>query len=1296
MVVFTQKLNRLVSVVLVVVLVCGMICIAPSASAAYDYQPVSSLWGTFKQSLLSVCSPFVTFLLPESSWDFTFTKTGSVSMIQLLDQMDRYNSFIGSVMRFGGGSGSLFTRAERAYDKNNGIYRLRDSSTGAWIVDTQGRFPYFEAENTGDIPDSVQNGEAIAPDYPGAPELSANTGNKWELYPTKRSEVANKKTMLRTGFSYSNLKALADLLTLQKGKEYTYYLESIPAFPSQYWLVRSPLGGSSAGSMSSMRVLCDPSGCPFAAVMDKNSSAANQEYHYYAPVTNNTDNSVDNSVTFDTQIQDTDNYTLNIPIDTSTSIGQYIESQYFDLSSESYITNTYDVTYNNEFNSYTTNYYTWNITYNISNTYVTYIGSNDAWQQEEYKFYYELPDGRSSADLTADEVAALSFQFADCVNYARSATDINLRALYHFDGDIDDSGYFSDKTSFTWTEGASITYMDSSAFNGALYLDETAHAFTMGVPMKRYSKDDFTIQFRYYQASQPDTVVNLENSLSFGSSCLLKWDERTLYNGSGTSIGPLPIGNWSEIALIRSNGTLYTYVNGLKVASQTDSNYYVAETFRFAFGSTSRAYSMLDELRVLDFALAADGKSYTPTSVPYDTNLVLVLPDSATPILDTYWEFNTEGNLLSGYDFSTGDTALPTGWSGYDSDRYSFTYEEDHVHLASKFTGSGDALPSTNYSQSDFNERGLKYSSVAALKGTHSYVFSVVTSDGTVYTMPFTAERYTKNVQLTTGSYVDRDFIRINGVSTYDKAFGLKYFLDDLSLCLYAPSGNRGTDYLLHFYIVPAKGASVDIVYAEVKEGTEANSGHERVTCAYSSLDLKPNTAAVHTDIPLHGYTVGGVRPTFPVRGDVWFQVTGRRVSGVQVYSGQAWEASNARYWTGERWIPIYAFDVFTLEDCWDIADTDDVVSQITSEGGFWNWWKGAWIDFRSWLSGIFSGGPDDPEPSPSPSPSPGPVVDDRPLALASGVSIIRENADNWSANNAASVTISLERGDLWANKNTVCNLFVVDLMGGATSDDLFVSLDVDGLPLNEYPQWDVVSFLLYGNDDNYASVRKASHFAGFSTAVETFGSLVETDGSAAHNAVTSATVALYKSGTQVRVFVRPTGGDWYEGEPLTVDVTIAKVGFCGWRYNDRGQAVTFSNLRIGTASKYALVKDTDTLMSSFLSNPVVPFFIGGGFEVLPGVSDPNDPGGDPDGGGDLDLVDENGDDVSVFDIGEKILSALKAFFKGLFNGVLGGVVGVFSLIGDSVGGFFGSFGSSPGNPGVWGFNDYQGVDLWD
>lgn len=1268
-----QKLNRLISMALVVAVFCGMICIMPFASAAYVYEPQASLWGTFRDGLLSFMAPFGTFIVPSNSWDFTFSKHGDVGNLSVLDGLcSDYNSFLQRVYRWGIGGGSPFTTAYRDLDRDSGIYRLRDSKTGAWIVDTKGRFPYVESSMSGDVP----TGEVVAPDCPSAPEFAPKTENSWlELAP-----VQNKlNSGLLSGNTSYNYKQLADLLNGLR-----VYSPNI-----NYRL--APVFGGSYGVCKNNLVLCDVAGRPYIAFKEEASSVANQTQNVYVKNDGGGDLLLDgDKVTTDIKILDKSENTLTIPVtndnSTNITIDNLIHQDIYDTSynfdDHSYTVNTYETTYNNDNRQYTTNYYTWNITYNITNTYVTYIGSNDAYQQKEYEFYYELPDGRSSADLTADEVAAMSFQFADCMNYRRSATDTNLRALYHFDGDLSDAGYFSDKTAFTWTQGASITYMDSAVFNGALYLDDTAHGFDITLPSNIRSGEDFTIQWRYYQASEPDTKDNKENAVALGSTTLLKWDERSLYNGTGvTSFGALPVGNWVELALVRSNGVIYLYLNGLKVTSWASSASFT-KTLRFTFGSTSRAYSMIDELRILNFALVGGGESYTPTAVPYDSNLVLVLPGSET-VVDEYWDIKSPNNLVAHPDFTVDDYTVgrdlvsDLGYWGFNAvSTYSPTsYAVDDGYLSLSSSNS-----STSYLEVDNGAYGFFYY-LHVITSSHSYYAPGVSSS-------LLNQAFTFSVVDTSGNVYSLNFTYGGGYSSASFPWGkLEHRRSS--------SGSRSKEAL---FITPSSGKSIDLLYTELVKGSSSQVVATKVASVFDLSSLKSNTAAVQTDIPIHGYTVGGVRPTFPVRGDVWFGVSNGRVSTVQVYTGSAWTSSNARWWTGERWIPIYAFDIFTLEDCWDIADGDDVITPIESDTAGWNWWKKAWTDFRSWLGGVFGGGtPVEPSPSPSPTPTPspspsGPVIDDRPLMLASGVSIVRENADTWEAVNASSVKITLERGDLWSNSNSVKNLFVVDLMNGATSDDLFVSLDVDGLPAHEYPQWDVVSFLLYGNDDNYAAVRKASHFDGFSTALEKSGACAEHSGDSSDNAVTSATFALHKQGDEVRVFARPLGGEWQEGETLTVDFTVNKIGFCGWRYNDLGQTATFSNLRMTTASRYGLVKDTDTMLTSFVANTsVVPFFLGGGFEVLPS-RDPDGPNSAPRPSADP-FVDEDGSEVSIWDFPGKLFDSLWGLLSGLVGVVAGGVGSLFSFIGDGVGGFFGAF---SGDDGVFGFSTYGGADIWD
>lgn len=156
---------------------------------------------------------------------------------------------------------------------------------------------------------------------------------------------------------------------------------------------------------------------------------------------------------------------------------------------------------------------------------------------------------------------------------------------------------------------------------------------------------------------------------------------------------------------------------------------------------------------------------------------------------------------------------------------------------------------------------------------------------------------------------------------------------------------------VFRFGLIPRPGVTFDFIYMELSTTPITKAQMEFISCIYSSEEVKPNTAAVQSAIPVNGYAVGGVRPTFPVRGDVWFPVEGRRITGCYQYDGAMWRSVGCRWYTGTRWIPIYAFDIFTLADCWDAADADNIdpTPPITSEQGFWNWFKGQWTDFRKW-----------------------------------------------------------------------------------------------------------------------------------------------------------------------------------------------------------------------------------------------------------------------------------------------------------------------------------------------------------
>ena len=909
--------NRIISLALTLSL-CASLLVLPAR--AYDYQPDAGAFGDLAAVLDSWMAAFFDSMLPDflginpspldfmDSFAFPDGLTGEVTHEQLEQARDYWNSAWNRWWRT-----AVAPHLESPFHRVNatitsipsqGIERLCDNETGAMIVDSRGRYPYTVTSTVTE--EQIKPGNAAS--VPATPSIS---NNHW----VGERSLANQVVLI----TYDSL---SECVVNLNNEGYTCSIQKQTINGTTFYVIKD----------NGRQVYCNSLNQPFASQGESSATDINYDY-----ITN------DNSTTItDTQIIDMADGVLNIVNENGEKTQFWIDDINFNFDDHSYTVNAYDYTYNIQNNYYEYNYYTYNITYNISNTYINYIGSTAEFVPTEYELYYELPDGRSSADLTIDEMAGMSFQFYDVINYHKSATDTYLRALYHFDGDTDDSSYFSTQGDFTWTTGASLTYMESGAFDGALYLDTAAHAFDLTLP-SNIGSGDFTLQFRYYQASQPDTTSNINNYISVNGSRLMSWDESNFYYGSKdyeTTLGPLSIGSWQELAIVRDSGTLYYYHNGLCVGSTSNVSV-LGNVLTFNFGTTSRSYSMLDELRVLNFPLAENGASYSCTTVPYDTNLVLVLPGGTYPVADEYWDFQTDGNLLGFQDWTT-NTMPSSRWSWY-KDIYSnvltisdgfatFTNNESSpTNIGGSSTG-GDGSNCLRGGLSYYI--GTYYTQWSNPDFTpvwgNTYTFSVLGRDGQLSSIIFTLNQNKRTETIT---------------ETFD--WGQLVYKDYY----------YNSRHYVSVAIVPTTGQPFDFVYTELKEGSAPNTDHEYVTCIYDSNTLKPNTAAVQTDIPITAYTVGGVRPTFPKRGQVWFTVENKRVQGCYVYTGTAWESVNCRYYTGSRWIPIYAFDMDTLADLWDIADGDNAMVQITTESGFWNWWKAQWLDFRSWLSANGIGG---------------------------------------------------------------------------------------------------------------------------------------------------------------------------------------------------------------------------------------------------------------------------------------------------------------------------------------------------
>lgn len=810
-------------------------------------------------------------------------------------------------------------------------YVIVETGSGVTLCNSAGAFPYYKTVVDTSAPDS---------------DLTETLGGKWvredQISTPILYNVVNEATLYDMG------QALKDT-----GKSANQ--NKIVQFNGSYQVIMSTIDDHGF-----QFVYCDSKGRPYAYRPDSNQWAQENNNNYY---TDNSNSSDDDTVIFNQG--DTENNTL-IDVDSNTvwfpdGTLYYISQLVYDESTKTYYVDAHSE-YDIDNNYYISNNYYYE--YHINYTSITYIGASEEYNKT-YELYYELPDGRSSADLTADELLALNTSI-DVVPYIRSSDNTSLRSLYHFDANVNDSSYWSYLTNFTWNTGASITYLESNAFNGCLYLDEGEHDFTLTLPSSLGAKD-FTLQFRYYQSNTLAPVT--DSYISFGNTQVLSMNGGAFFL-DGSSVDT-PIGNWSEIALVRHGNNLYLYINGVaELVTEADRSF--TNEITFHFGSEQQTYKQLDELRILDFAIAEDGAYYTPTAVPYDTNLALVLPDSTLPVADEYWSFNANGNLFPTYDYTVGE--VPDGlFSKLDAfDTSTIKWGDVAYHYSGKwgvYYRSGSVLsdflvvnpssvqfsnPSTYTSYSSTSgplvgfSFGLAFCTNTSTEFTpmnplgliegRDYTFTVMLSDGDSASVTFTYNGFSKSSSLTSALLTSG--CRIGVCQSYQG---------------YAPTENDLSEYITAYslFIIPPAQSSVDVIYMELVEGDTPNSGHELLSYIAPIADFKTPTLAVRTDLEITGYQIGGVRPSLPTKGLVWALVEDGRITSLQIYNGQAWEAVDGRIWTGSRWVPYYAYDVLLLKDMYDIIEADPSQEYIYTESGFWSWLQRAWAQMMGKLDQI-------------------------------------------------------------------------------------------------------------------------------------------------------------------------------------------------------------------------------------------------------------------------------------------------------------------------------------------------------
>lgn len=691
-----------------------------------------------------------------------------------------------------------------------------------------------------------------------------------------------------------------------------------------YWMIYSK---------DRYQVLADPYGFVYSAWYEPTGSVTDQE----RPDAELTINGEQVEIVEGNQTNiDLEGMTITLPDGSINLIDQII----YDES-----TKTYHIDARDQSDTTINNYYTWN--YHINYTSITYIGQTEEYNKY-YEVYYELPDGRSSADLTKEDLEQLNLAI-DVIPYARAADDVAIKALYHFDGDTRDASFWNYTGKFQWNKGASITYMDAAVFDGALYLDETEHDFSFVLP--RFLVDDtFVMQWRYYQSATAAPVT--DSYVAFGTNKLIQFNGESLLDGSGNVLAEMPIGSWNEIAIMRKDAAAYVYLNGL-VVGQFILGSIITNKLDFHFGNEQQTFKYFDEFRLVTDEVYPIGSSYTPTAVPFDTNLTLVVPDGDYVVADEWKEFVKSDKAVLSFDFTQGEFAAfdsaPTFYNGY-----------PQLSYGQVFTMITDGSFGIDY---EWTEDGLV---LTREEGSSGFVTSGMS--GLCMSLSST---YNTTDTFRNGSYPNLLIYTGSGAYTWtyctftykghnDENYNY-YSVNGPSLNLGCTPNNKTGSQGGNLVIYPLEDSiTISRIELYVQEAVPADFSKYITHSAVSVMDpeqLRTPTLAVRTDLDITGYQIGGVRPSVPKKGQVWALVENQRITSIQIYNGQAWESCDGRIWTGERWIPASSYNIVTLQDMYDIVDATPDYEYIYTESGFWSWWQKSWNAFTDKLFSLLGTG---------------------------------------------------------------------------------------------------------------------------------------------------------------------------------------------------------------------------------------------------------------------------------------------------------------------------------------------------
>lgn len=497
---------------------------------------------------------------------------------------------------------------------------------------------------------------------------------------------------------------------------------------------------------------------------------------------------------------------------------------FYDMSRDytyTYNTAYYNQTYNSYYIPVTYNNVDYNyfVTYTPTYTNITYIvdGCGDPSQAVSNNYYFQLPDGRNSYNLTADDVFGIPLS-GEVINYDAVPENDNCVALYHFDGNITDASGNSNTAVFT--DGTVPQYISSSSFGKHLMLIDGGQ---LDLNLSNTLEAPYTIEFRLnYGAVQAFSA----------SHCSVVW--------SG-------VNQYEDLNGVSHSGSLSIYRDNIVRIKALESKQYQMRKPLFYLGdSTVRFAPFLSSSYAWTTQYESPAKYYGFVKTGYD-------PFEELPSSLIKSEFsNARSSKIDAYDPSK-------------------------LSLKSVSYAGQDSLSSFPIPLGQWVD------------------FSIVNDGSTV-------KYYMNGVAFTPPS---------NWVKSTGNVDHLSFF------------GSPGFTYSYYDELRISKGA----LYTE--NYTPASAPFDIPMALVLPSEKTEGAIAVKSAVAVNNVRLGGVRPSYPVQGDVYVSLDAdKKVTSCQQYQSGTWTECQGSVCKDNNWVELtgysFAGQVVNEDDFAEVIDKKD------------------------------------------------------------------------------------------------------------------------------------------------------------------------------------------------------------------------------------------------------------------------------------------------------------------------------------------------------------------------------------